>query len=56
MKSRCVLHDGCCAWFVAHLLHRGSDWVLQKKETQRRRGRKVRPDTKYTARKRKDKF
>lgn len=32
------------------------DWVLQKKETQRRRGRKVRPDTKYTARKRKDKF
>jgi 18S rRNA (guanine1575-N7)-methyltransferase len=27
-------------------------WVLKKKESQRRKGLQVRPDTKYTARKR----
>jgi len=32
------------------------DWVLEKKERQRRRGKKVRPDTKYTGRKRGPKF
>mmetsp|Transcript_5935 Transcript_5935/g.5096 ORF Transcript_5935/g.5096 Transcript_5935/m.5096 type:complete len:157 (-) Transcript_5935:38-508(-) len=32
------------------------DWVKNKKERQRRQGRDVRPDSKYTARKRKDKF
>jgi 18S rRNA (guanine1575-N7)-methyltransferase len=32
------------------------DWVKNKKERQRRQGRSVRPDSKYTARKRKDRF
>lgn len=32
------------------------DWILQKKDSQRRRGLEVRPDTKYTGRKRKEKF
>ncbi len=32
------------------------EWILQKKERQRRQGRKVRRDTKYSGRKRKDKF
>jgi 18S rRNA (guanine1575-N7)-methyltransferase len=32
------------------------DWILQKKEQQRRRGLEVRPDTKYTGRKRREKF
>ncbi|CAN0433826.1 unnamed protein product, partial [Ascophyllum nodosum] len=32
------------------------DWVLTKKDRQRRQGRDVREDTKYTGRKRKDKF
>lgn len=32
------------------------DWVLAKKEQQRRRGLDVREDSKYTARKRKDKL
>jgi len=47
----------------AHKKKKGSaknktrDWVLQKKEVQRRKGEKnVREDTKFTARKRKDKF
>ena len=31
-------------------------WVMAKKETQRRRGLETRPDSKYTARKRKPKF
>lgn len=35
---------------------KGKEWVLAKKEHQRKLGRDVRPDTKYTARKRKDKF
>ncbi|KAJ8603728.1 hypothetical protein CTAYLR_000235 [Chrysophaeum taylorii] len=32
------------------------EWVIQKKEHQRRLGRDVRPDTKFTGRKRKDRF
>lgn len=32
------------------------EWVLRKKEHQRRQGRQVRPDSKYTGRKRKDRF
>eukprot|EP01091_Cochliopodium_minus_P013377 TRINITY_DN4296_c0_g2_i1.p1 TRINITY_DN4296_c0_g2~~TRINITY_DN4296_c0_g2_i1.p1 ORF type:complete len:280 (-),score=78.97 TRINITY_DN4296_c0_g2_i1:31-870(-) len=32
------------------------NWVLRKKEIQRFQGKDVRPDTKYTARKRKDRF
>jgi 18S rRNA (guanine1575-N7)-methyltransferase len=32
------------------------EWVLHKKETERKRGKNVRPDTKYTARKRPAKF
>ena len=31
---------------------KGRDWVLQKKELQRRAGKDVRPDSKYTARRR----
>lgn len=32
------------------------EWILHKKETERNRGKSVRPDTKYTARKRPTKF
>lgn len=32
------------------------EWILQKKERRRRQGRDVRPDNKYTGRKRGDKF
>jgi 18S rRNA (guanine1575-N7)-methyltransferase len=32
------------------------DWVLDKKERQRRQGKTVRPDTKYTGRKRNNAF
>jgi 18S rRNA (guanine1575-N7)-methyltransferase len=32
------------------------EWILHKKETERMRGKVVRPDTKYTARKRPTKF
>lgn len=32
------------------------EWVLQKKEVQRKKGDKVRPDSKYTGRKRQDKL
>mmetsp|Transcript_6987 Transcript_6987/g.13190 ORF Transcript_6987/g.13190 Transcript_6987/m.13190 type:complete len:336 (+) Transcript_6987:238-1245(+) len=32
------------------------DWIMQKKQTQRNKGRDVRPDTMYTGRKRRDKF
>ena len=32
------------------------EWILHKKETERKRGKDVRPDTKYTARKRPTKF
>jgi len=32
------------------------EWVLEKKERRRRQGKSVRPDTKYTARKRADRF
>lgn len=35
---------------------KSKEWIMQKKETQRKKGRDVRPDTKYTGRKRKDKF
>ena len=31
-------------------------WVINKKDTQRLRGAEVRPDTKYTGRKRRPKF
>ena len=32
------------------------EWILHKKESQRRKGKGVRPDTKYTARRRPTKF
>mmetsp|Transcript_8029 Transcript_8029/g.20002 ORF Transcript_8029/g.20002 Transcript_8029/m.20002 type:complete len:318 (-) Transcript_8029:286-1239(-) len=32
------------------------EWILHKKETQRKKGKQVRPDTKYTARRRRGKF
>jgi len=32
------------------------EWVLSKKERRRRQGREVRPDTRFTGRKRPDKF
>jgi 18S rRNA (guanine1575-N7)-methyltransferase len=32
------------------------EWIVQKKETQRNKGKNVRPDTKYTARRRPTKF
>lgn len=32
------------------------EWILHKKESQRRKGKNVRPDTKYTARRRRHKF
>lgn len=32
------------------------EWIIQKKETQRKKGKNVRPDTKYTARRRPTKF
>ena len=35
---------------------KSKDWILQKKEVQRKKGKDVRPDTKYTGRKRPAKF
>ncbi|TKY54544.1 18S rRNA (guanine-N(7))-methyltransferase [Spatholobus suberectus] len=35
---------------------KGKEWLLRKKEQMRRRGNAVPPDTKYTGRKRKDRF
>ncbi len=35
---------------------KNKDWIVTKKETQRKKGRDVRPDTKYTGRKRGDRF
>lgn len=35
---------------------KGRDWILRKKEQLRRKGNAVPPDSKYTARKRKDRF
>lgn len=35
---------------------KSKEWILNKKETQRKKGKDVRADTKYTGRKRKDKF
>lgn len=35
---------------------KSKDWILQKKDTQRKKGKDVRPDTRFTGRKRKDKF
>ena len=32
------------------------DWIRDKKERARRKGKEVRPDSKYTGRKRKDHF
>merc|ERR1719322_1663185 len=37
-------------------LKKSRDWILEKKERRRKKGIEVRPDTKYTGRKRKDKF
>ena len=37
-------------------LKKRRDWILEKKERRRKKGIEVRPDTKYTGRKRKDKF
>lgn len=37
-------------------LKKSRDWILEKKERRRRQGREVRPDTKYTGRKRKAYF
>lgn len=35
---------------------KGKDWIVRKKEQMRRRGNVVPPNTKYTGRKRKDRF
>lgn len=35
---------------------KSKEWIVHKKETERKRGKKVRPDTKYTGRKRPTKF
>jgi len=35
---------------------KSKDWIVHKKDTQRKKGKIVRPDTRYTGRKRKDKF
>jgi len=35
---------------------KSKEWILNKKESQRKKGRDVRPDTRFTGRKRKDKF
>jgi len=35
---------------------KNKDWIVNKKEAQRKRGKEVRPDTKYTGRKRPTKF
>ena len=32
------------------------EWIVHKKDTQRKKGKDVRPDTKFTARKRPTKF
>jgi len=37
-------------------LKKSKDWILEKKERRRRQGRNVRPDSKYTGRKRSCKF
>ncbi|XP_052246184.1 probable 18S rRNA (guanine-N(7))-methyltransferase [Dreissena polymorpha] len=37
-------------------LKKSRDWILEKKERRRRQGKEVRPDTKYTGRKRKANF
>ena len=37
-------------------LKKSRDWILEKKERRRKKGIEVRPDTKYTGRKRKDKY
>ena len=37
-------------------LKKSREWILQKKERRRRQGRDTRPDTKYTGRKRSEKF
>ena len=34
---------------------KSKDWILYKKDTQRQKGKEVRPDTKYIGRKRNDK-
>ncbi|CAN0142022.1 unnamed protein product [Phaeothamnion confervicola] len=38
------------------LVSKSREWVKEKKDRQRRQGKEVRQDTKYTGRKRKDKF
>lgn len=37
-------------------LKKSRDWILEKKERRRRQGRETRPDSKFTGRKRKDRF
>lgn len=37
-------------------LKKSRDWILHKKERQRRQGKETRRDTKYTGRKRSDRF
>lgn len=57
MQRRCSFggrHSGPCK--VLPLLQ-SRDWILRKKDQARQRGRVgVRPDSKYTGRKRKDRF
>lgn len=55
-KRRKPIHDKRGGKRAARAPVKGRDWVLLKKEQQRKKGLKVRRDTKYTARKRKDKF
>merc|ERR1739842_232317 len=35
---------------------KNKEWIITKKETQRKKGKDVRPDSKYTGRKRGDRF
>jgi 18S rRNA (guanine1575-N7)-methyltransferase len=39
-----------------HVSVRGRQWIVEKKETLRKKGKHVRPDTKYTGRKRSTRF
>ncbi len=41
---------------VGRPVYKSRQWILEKKERQRRKGRTVRADTKYTGRRRKHKF
>jgi 18S rRNA (guanine1575-N7)-methyltransferase len=37
-------------------LKKARDWILEKKERRRNKGKEVKSDSKYTGRKRKDRF